>query len=68
MCSPVSDGKVVQFVARKRPEPAPDERLIWVCACGNAERFRLFEDGDVQCRDCGSVASRCRVFDPTRKV
>lgn len=61
----MDDKKIIPFTPRK--PVAQEDRQIWACACGNAQRFRLFEDGDVQCRDCGSVSDRCRVYDPTEK-
>lgn len=39
-----------------------DKRGYWVCSCGNEDRFRIYEDGEIACMLCGSSNPNLRAI------
>lgn len=41
--------------AEPQQEPPDDERFVWVCGQCDAYRWKLRQDGTIECADCGHV-------------
>lgn len=58
--------KVISFPVKPAPSKGPDPEKIRVliCRCGNALTWRIYETGEIQCRECDQISSIARSFNP----